>query len=46
MMTSPLISLLKGQHFQNAFIVAIKPKDLYMKKCHIYTEQSRGCLLE
>jgi hypothetical protein len=29
MMISPLISLLKGQHFQNAFIVDINPKHLY-----------------
>lgn len=29
MMISPLISLLKGQHFQKAFIVEIKPKHLF-----------------
>jgi hypothetical protein len=40
MMISPLISLLKGQHFQNAFIVAIRPKHLCMKHCHVNTEHT------
>jgi hypothetical protein len=47
MMISPLISLLNGQHFQNAFIVDIKPRHLHteclhVKQCHVHLYCVKG----